>query len=89
MIMKRAVEDVDGMGIGRMENLSTLKVILSGRKDDIEILQEKSGFSPHYRAFAGGRGYLIMSLLRSRTRIYVKPALLRHKQHYVCSKNSL
>ena len=39
------------------------------------------------RAFPDRRGYLIMSLSRITTWTIMKPAVIRDKQHCVCSEN--
>ena len=42
-----------------------------------------------YRAFADRRGYLIIEFITDNNLAYVKPAVIRDKQHYVCSENTL
>ena len=41
------------------------------------------------RVFADMRGYLIMSLSRSKRSLYVTSSFIHDKQHYVCSENTL
>jgi len=50
--------------------------------------QAKCNFLTKDRAFADMRGYLI-EFITDNNLAYAKPALIRDKQHYVCSENAL